>query len=82
MVISVDDLSIKESPVQDEKEAPAKQARRKKKPVKTVRIERTRQEWKKIVEEAKMKETFWTKGILPSSAHLVNTSVIEELEED
>lgn len=81
MVISVDDLSIKESPVQDEKEAPAKQERRKKKPVKTVRIERTRQEWKKIVEEAKMKETFWTKGILPS-ALLVNTSVIEELEED
>ena len=47
-----------------------------------MRIERQRKEWKKIVGEEQMKETCWTKGILPASAYLVNTSVIEQLEED
>ena len=69
-------------PVQELKEAPVQRTPRPKKPMKMVRVERTKKEWKKIIEEAKRKEGFWTKGILPASVHMVNVAVAEEIEED
>lgn len=68
--------------MQELKEAPVQRTPRPKKPVKIVRVERTKKEWKNIIQEAKRKEGFWTKGILPANVHMVSATVAEELEED
>ncbi|MCP4723474.1 MAG: hypothetical protein GY863_00485 [bacterium] len=53
---------------------------RNKKPAKTSGLHRDSDEWKKLMEEAKRKEIFWTKGFLPSSLEAVKTS--QEYSED
>lgn len=65
------------NPVEELKEAPVQRTPRPKKPMKTVRVERTKKDWKKIVEEARRKEGFWTKGILPANIGLVNANAEE-----
>ena len=42
--------------------------RRKKKVAKPVRVMRSPEEWRQLVDEAKKKEGFWIKGILPGTA--------------
>ena len=55
---------------------------RKKKQIKSVTIDRTPEEWKKLIEEAKRKEFFWIKGIIPGIIDIVKVSTVEELEDD
>ena len=64
--------------VQELKEAPEQRTPRPKNPTKAVRVERSKKDWKKIVEEARRKEGFWTKGILPANLTLVNTNAANE----
>ncbi len=47
---------------------------RNKRPAKSSGLHRNSNEWKKLMEEAKRKEIFWTKGFLPSSLEAVNIS--------
>ncbi len=44
---------------------------RAKKPAKTENLKRTSDDWKKLAAEAKRKEVYWTKGILPGSIKIV-----------
>lgn len=67
--------------MEDLKDAPVQRTPREKKPMKIVRVERTKKDWKKIVSEAKRKEGFWTKGILPANVPMVSANA-EELAED
>ncbi len=51
---------------------------RTKKPPQPVKVRRSAGEWKQMIEEAKRKETYWTKGIVPGKGEFVGTG--EEVE--
>jgi len=67
--------------VEEIKNAPVQRTPREKKPMKIVKVERTKKDWKKIVSEAKRKEGFWTKGIFPANVPMVSANA-EDLQED
>ena len=54
---------------------------REKKPLRAKKIERTAEEWRKLIDEAKNKEMFWAKGIVHGSGDFVGTTG-EEVEEE
>ncbi len=56
--------------------------RKRLKPIKSVKVERSSQEWKILIEEAKRKEMFWIKGIVPASLDLVNVNDGEDEDTD
>jgi len=60
---------------------PLLQVLRERKPAKAVRIERTPDEWKKLINDAKQKETFWTKGIIPGSTDSTRVTT-DDLDEE
>jgi len=55
---------------------------KKKKTVKSVKLERSQEEWQKLIDEAKRKEGFWTKGIIPGSVDTVAITGDEDLDDD
>jgi len=54
---------------------------KKKQPV-LVKLRRTPEEWKKIIEDARRKEMFWTKGIIPGASDVVREASDEEFDEE
>ena len=58
------------------------QTQKKKKAVKSVKLERSREEWQKLVEEAKRKEVFWTKCIIPGNVDAGVVPGDEDIEDD
>lgn len=55
---------------------------KKKKTVKSVKLERSQEEWQKLIDDAKRKEGFWAKGIIPGNVDTVAIPGDEDLEDD
>ena len=51
-----------------------------KKPPQPIKVERSAEEWRKLINEAKNKETFWAKGIIPGKGEFIGAQ-FEEVEE-
>jgi hypothetical protein len=54
---------------------------KKRQPV-VVKVQRSPEEWQKIIEDAKRKEVFWTKGIVPGVSDAARHSGDEEFDEE
>jgi len=47
-----------------------------------VKVQRSAEEWQKIIEDAKRKEVFWTKGIIPGASDVARNSGEEDFDEE
>ena len=52
------------------------------KTVKSVKLERSQEEWQKLIDEAKRKEVFWTKCIIPGNVDTAAITGDEDLDYD
>ncbi len=60
--------------IEDHEAAPVVKMRRPKKQTKPVLITRSSDEWRKLIDDAKKKETYWNKGIVPGNKSFVGVT--------